>query len=208
MKILRYLLPLALSVSAAQYTLAKADNLIIYFTQPESVPTVQLDGVSGASVIIKNQQRLGATEYLARQIQQQTNGDLFRLETVQTYPDTHQPLLDFAQAELRNKTKPALKAQPDLDGYDTVFIGFPIWWYQMPMPLYSLFEQNDFSGKKVVLFVAHGGSRFSGSGAEIRKLQANAEVQEGFEAYLFKSSRAENGVETRLASWLNGLGYR
>lgn len=207
MKTLNKLLICTLSLFGAQQAMAKADNLIIYFTQPESVPTERLDGVSGASVIIKNQQRLGATEYLAQQIQQQTQGDLFHLETVQSYPDTHQPLLDFAQAEQRRNTKPALKSLPDLNNYDTVFIGFPIWWYKMPMPLYSFFEQTDLSGKKVILFVAHGGSRFSGSGAEIRQMQPNADVQEGFEAYLYKSTRADQAVETRLADWLSRLGY-
>ncbi|MEG9499651.1 flavodoxin [Mannheimia indoligenes] len=185
----------------------QAKPLVIYFSQPEKVEINNIDAYSGASAILKENTILGATEYLAKEIQKHTGADLFRIETVQNYPiDTHQNLLDFAQEEQRKGIKPALKAKPDLSGYDTVFVGFPIWWYQMPMPLYSFFEPNDFSGKKVVLFVAHGGSRFSGATQVIRKMQPNAEVIEGFEAYLYKTTRADSGVEKRLENWLNTLG--
>ena len=72
----------------------------------------------------------------------------------------------------------------------------------MPMPLYSFFEQNDFSGKTVIPFVGHGGSRFSGSIEEIKKLQPNANVKDGFEAYLHRTTKADPDVERRVAEWL------
>lgn len=202
MKLKHYLLGMV-SLFSAMVTNAKP--LIIYFSQPEKVDLANIDAYSGASVILKNGQGLGATEYLAKEIQAHTKGDLWRMETVQTYPDSHQALLDFAQAEQRKGIKPALKAKPNLDGYDTIFVGFPVWWYQMPMPLYTFFEENDFSGKKVILFTAHGGSRFSGAGQAVKKLQPNANVIEGFEAYLFKSTRADKDVEQRLARWLEKM---
>ncbi|HHT7700012.1 flavodoxin [Pasteurella multocida] len=136
--------------SAALLTtsMVQAKSLIIYFSQPESYTAEQLvDGVSGASKLIKNGEMLGANEYLAKEIQKNTGAELFRLETVQSYPITHQPLLDFAQNEQRQNIKPALKSLPNLADVDTVFLVYPIWWYQMPMPLYSLLEQVDFSGK-------------------------------------------------------------
>ncbi|MBN6066448.1 flavodoxin [Aggregatibacter actinomycetemcomitans] len=182
--------------------LAQAKNLIVYFTNPESIPNDKLDGVSGASKIIKGGEAFGANEYLAREIQKNVGGDLFRIETVQTYPTVHQPLLDFAQAEQRQGIKPELKSKPNLDGYDTIYVGYPIWWYQMPMPLYSFFEQNDFSGKTVIPFVGHGGSRFSGSIEEIKKLQPNTNVKDGFEAYLHRTTKADPDVERRVAEWL------
>lgn len=82
--------------------MAQAKNLIIYFSQPESYTAEQLvDGVSGASKLIKNGEMLGANEYLAKEIQKTAGGELFRLETVKPYPTTHQPLLDYAQNEQR-----------------------------------------------------------------------------------------------------------
>ncbi|HBO39427.1 MAG TPA: flavodoxin [Pasteurellaceae bacterium] len=202
MKILIKSLTLALALFSTPFSFAQSKNLIVYFTQPENIDINNIDAYSGASVILKNGQTLGATEYLARQIQSQLGGDLFSIETEQVYPDTHQPLLDFAQEEQRKNIKPTLKAKPNLEDYDTVFVGYPIWWYQMPMPLYTFFEQNNFSGKQIVLFVAHGGSRFSGTPDVIRKMQPNAKIEEGFEANLYKSTRADEDLEKRLSDWL------
>ncbi|WP_416188903.1 flavodoxin [Neisseria sp. CCUG17229] len=196
--------------SAALLTtsMVQAKSLIIYFSQPESYTAEQLvDGVSGASKLIKNGEMLGANEYLAKEIQKNTGAELFRLETVQSYPITHQPLLDFAQNEQRQNIKPALKSLPNLADVDTVFLVYPIWWYQMPMSLYSLLEQVDFSGKNIVPVVGHGGSRLGGTDKDIQQLQPQAKVKKGFEAYLHKTVRAEPEVEKRLAKFLTENGY-
>lgn len=189
-------------------TALSANPLIIYFSQPENYTAEQLvDGVSGASKLIKDGEMLGANEYLAKEIQKTVGGELFRLETVKPYPTTHQPLLDYAQKEQRQNIKPELKALPNLDGVDTVFLVYPIWWYQAPMAWYSLLEQTDFSGKTIVPVVGHGGSRFSGTDRELKKLSPNAIVKDGFEAYLHKSVRAEPQVEAKLAAFLQKNGY-
>ncbi|MDG2960304.1 flavodoxin [Bisgaard Taxon 10/6] len=176
MKLSKTLL-LGATLLASTIMQAQAKTLILYFSQPENVALNQeVDGVSGASALLRNNQVLGSNQYIAQIIQQQTGGDLLRIETVQPYPAEHQPLLDFAQEEQRQNIRPKLKTLPDLSGYDTVFVGYPIWWYQMPMPLYSLFEQVDFSGKTVIPFTVHGGSRFSNSLKEIKRLQPNAKL--------------------------------
>lgn len=90
---------------------------------------------------------------------------------------------------------------------DTVFLVYPIWWYKMPMALYSLLEQVDFSGKNIVPVVGHGGSRLGGTDKDIQQLQPQANVKNGFEAYLYKTVRAEQQVEKRLAKFLTENGY-
>ena len=90
---------------------------------------------------------------------------------------------------------------------DTVFLVYPIWWYKMPMALYSLLEQVDFSGKNIVPVVGHGGSRLGGTDKDIQQLQPQANVKNGFEAYLHKTVRAEQQVEKRLAKLLTENGY-
>ncbi|QIM68560.1 flavodoxin [Basfia succiniciproducens] len=205
MKLLRQLSVAALGLFALQA--AQSKNLIVYFTVPESVATEKLDGVSGASVIIKDNERLGSAEYLAKEVQKTAGGDLFRLETVQAYPTVHQQLLDFAQEEQRKNIRPALKAKPNLNGYETIFVAYPIWWYKLPMPLYSLFEQVDFSGKNIVPLVTHGGSRLSGTDRDIAQLQPKATVKDGFEYYLYKTTGADSTMEQKLADWLVRQGY-
>ncbi|KEA51074.1 flavodoxin [Mangrovibacter sp. MFB070] len=180
-------------------------TLIIYFSQPETVAPGDVDGFSGASVIEKNNQQMGSTEYLATLIQQQTGGDLFRIETTTPYPREHQPLLDAAQKESRENARPIIKtALPDLSGYQTIFVGYPIWWYKMPMVMYSLFEQNQFSGKTLIPFTSHGGSRFTGSIQEIKRLQPNANViTQGLAVY--RTEVADEQTIQQVKQWVNQL---
>ncbi|PWI33421.1 flavodoxin [Vibrio albus] len=180
-------------------------NLVVYFSQPEDVSLDGVDAVSGASLLRKNQQNLGATQYIAKLIEQKVGADIYPIEPAQPYPRDHKPLVDFAQQEKRNRVRPAIKHPlPDLEQYDTVFIGYPIWWYQMPMILYTFLEENDFSGKKVIPFSTHGGSRLSGTVREIIALQPNAHV----ETDAFSISRddvADSSTPEEVYEWLDDI---
>lgn len=179
--------------------------LVAYFSQPEDVSLDGVDAVSGASLLQKNQQMLGSTQYIAQLIQQKVGADLYRIEPTQPYPDDHRPLVDLAEQEKRNNARPAFKQPlPNLEQYDTVFIGYPIWWYQMPMILYSFLEENDFSGKRVIPFSTHGGSRLSGTVREISRLQPKANV----ETDAFTISRddvADNSTSDEVYEWLEEI---
>lgn len=152
-------------------------TLIVYFSQPEEMKPEAVDGFSGASVLQKQTPETGSTQYIAQLIQKQTQGDLFRIETAKPYPRQHDALLRVAEKEQQLKARPSLKAAlPDLSNYDTIYVGYPIWWYTMPMVIYALFEQNDFSGKNVIPFTTHGGSRLADSIREITRLQPQAKL--------------------------------
>lgn len=181
--------------------------LIVYFSQPESVNLDGVDAVSGASVLLKNGERLGNNQYVAQIIQRQTGGDLFRIETVHGYPTQHDPLLKYAEKEQQDNVYPALKAKVEnLADYDTIFIGYPIWWYKMPMPLYSFFDQHDLSGKTVIPFTVHGGSRFSDSLREIKRLEPGANlITQGLA--ISRDDVADNDTEANIANWLKRLNY-
>ncbi|TCC79354.1 flavodoxin [Citrobacter braakii] len=156
---------------------AHARTLIIYFSQPEEMKPGAVDGFSGASVLQKNTPETGSTQFIAQLIQKQTHGDLFRIETATPYPRQHDALLRVAEKEQQTKARPSLKTPlPDLSDYDTIYVGYPIWWYTMPMVIYSLFEQNDFAGKTVVPFTTHGGSRLADSLREIARMQPQAKL--------------------------------
>ncbi|WP_140917899.1 flavodoxin [Limnobaculum xujianqingii] len=180
-------------------------TLIVYFSQPENVKLDGVDGVSGASILQKNGQISGSTQYLAQIIQRYTGGELFRIETVTPYPTQHEPLLRYAEQEQRDNRYPELKTKIDnLTDYDRVFIGYPIWWYKMPMPLYSFLQQHDLSGKTLIPFTSHGGSRFSDSLREIKRLQPDARlVTQGLA--ISRDDVADDGTVTRVGDWLNKL---
>ncbi|MGK4444872.1 flavodoxin [Yersinia enterocolitica] len=162
---------------ASDNSSAQSRTLIIYFSQPEEMKADAVDGFSGASVLQKNTPETGSTQFLAQMIQKQTQGDLFRIETATPYPRQHDALLRVAEKEQQTNARPSLKTPlPDLSDYDTIYVGYPIWWYTMPMVIYSLFEQNDFAGKTVIPFTTHGGSRLADSLQEISRMQPQAKL--------------------------------
>lgn len=148
--------------------------LIAYFGVPETDGT---DTVANASRVATEDGVVGNCQFIAQAIQQAVGGDLFAIETVQEYPGTHQPLLDFAYEELRQDARPELSGEiENLDGYEVIFLGYPNWNADLPMPLYTFLETYDFSGKTIIPFVTHGGSGFSRTVSTIQELQPNAAV--------------------------------
>lgn len=114
---------------------AKGKALVVYFSVPE---TDGVDASSGASRLVSNGKVMGNTQYIASVISEATGSDLFEIKTVHTYPGSHKALIDAAKVEIDNNARPKLATHiKNLNDYDVVFIGFPNWWYDMPMPLYS-----------------------------------------------------------------------
>lgn len=176
--------------------------LIAYFSVPESDGT---DAVAGASrVVTEDGQVLGNNEYIAHLIRQETGGDLFAIETVQEYPGSHDALLEFAYNEMQDDARPELATQiENLDAYDTIFLGYPNWNSDLPMPLYTFLEEYDFSGKTIIPFTTHGGSGFSRTIQTIADMQPDAEVVED------GLSISRNGVpdaQGDVTDWIAGLG--
>lgn len=150
--------------------------LITYFTVPE---TDGVDAVSSASRVVTKDGILGNTEFIAKEIQKNLGGDLFAIETTQEYPGTHDELLTFAYNEKSDNARPELSTHIDsLESYDYIFVGYPNWNADLPMPLYSFFDEYDFSGKTIIPFVTHGGSSFSDTIRTIEELEPKATVVE------------------------------
>lgn len=153
--------------------------LIAYFSLPENADTSGVDAVAGASIVLNNEKVLGNTEYMAYAIQEAVGGDLFRIETVQQYPLEHEPLVEMADEEQNGNARPELLNRVEnMEQYDTIFLGYPNWWGDMPMPLYTFLEEYDLSGKTIIPFSSHGGSGFSRTESTIAQMQPNASVSE------------------------------
>lgn len=149
--------------------------LIAYFTLPESDGT---DTSSSASRVV-DKEIFGATEYIANIIQQNVGGDLFEIKTVQNYPTIHDELVNQASDELSKKVRPELSSHiENLEQYDTIFIGYPNWWGDLPMPLYTFLEEYDLSQKTIIPFNTNGGSGFSDTIRTIKSLQPQTQIIE------------------------------
>lgn len=176
--------------------------LVAYFSVPE---TDGADASSGASRSVSNGKLQGNTEYVASVISGATGGELFEIKTVRAYPGSHKALIDAARKEIDGDARPELATHiSNLKEYDVVFVGFPNWWYDMPMPVYTFFEEYDFSGKTVIPFCTHGGSSFSDAIDTIRELEKNAVVTDG---YAVARERAADSEEDVL-KWLAGIGMK
>lgn len=176
--------------------------LVTYFTWPEPDGT---DANTGASRVISNGKLLGNTEYVAQIISEATSGDLFAIKTERTYPAPHKALIDAAKAEAEAKQHPKLTTHiSNLKDYDIIFVGYPNWWYDMPMAIYSFFDEYDFSGKTIIPFVTHGGSRFSQSVETIAEIEKNAKVIKGPSI----SSRNVPEAEESVVKWLEKQGLK
>lgn len=181
-------------------SLENGNVLIAYFSVPE---TDGVDAVAGASRVVVDGEVLGNNQYVAQLIQQEVGGDLFRIETVQAYPGSHEPLLEFAYNEKADNARPELAALiENPDSYSVIFLGYPNWNADLPMPLYSFLEAYDFSGKTIIPFTVHGGSGFSRTIRTIQELQPNASVvEEG----LSISRNSVQDAQREVADWIASL---
>lgn len=153
--------------------------LIAYFSVPENVDTDGIDANSGASIVVKNKDVLGNMQYMAMTIQEAIGGELFRIETTEEYPLEHETLVNQAKEEQNEDVRPELATYiENVEQYDIIFLGYPNWWGDMPQPLYTFLEEYDFWGKTIIPFNSHGGSGFSNTIEEIKKLQPNASVRD------------------------------
>lgn len=186
-------------------TTESGKSLVVYFSMPETTDPDNMTQEEANSTVVIDGEVLGNTQYVAYVIQESTGADIFRIEPETPYPTDHDTLVDLAAEEQDNNARPVIKDSiEDLEQYDTIFIGYPNWWGDMPMILYSFFDQYDFSGKTIVPFNTHGGSGFSNTISTIAELEPSAEVNEdGFTVSRNNVQEAERDI----ISWLNDLGY-
>ncbi len=171
-------------------------TLVIYFSRTGEQYTV--------GVIEK-----GNTAIVAEMVAEKTGADLFEvLPAEDNYPMTYDALLDVARQEQRDKIRPTYKGQlPDLTAYDTVFIGAPVWWGDWPMILYTVFENNDFSGKRLVPFSTHEGSGLSGFDRKLSAACPDSEILPGLAVRGNDAQNRPDAVRESVNGWLAGLGY-
>ena len=142
--------------------------LIAYFTWADNTvvedpSAVDVDATTSASVLAP-----GNAAKIAGWIQQEIGGDLFSIVVTEPYPSDYDECLDRAADEKADHARPTLVNHIDsMDDYNIVFIGFPNWWYTLPMAVLSFVEEYDFSGKTIVPFCTHGTGGLAGTIQEL-----------------------------------------
>nr|WP_294464686.1 flavodoxin [uncultured Sellimonas sp.] len=144
----------------------------------------------------------GNTEKMAQMIQEETGGDLFQIEPAEPYTDDYDELLDVAREEQDENARPELASQVEnWDSYNVVFVGYPDWWSDAPMLIYSFLESYDWQGKTLVPFCTSGGSGFGNSLDKLPDSASGANILEG----LHIPGSSVDGAKEDVASWISGL---
>jgi len=132
------------------------------------------------ALIVYYSLRNGNTRVVAEKIKENVGGDIFRIETTDTYPADYNDLIKAAKQELESGYRPPMKNKVvDFSQYDTIYLGSPNWWNTIAPAVMTFLESYDFNGKTIVPFITHEGSRLGASVTDIKKLAPKATVLKG-----------------------------
>ena len=144
----------------------------------------------------------GNTEGVANEIVAQTGADVFEIVPQTAYSDDYDTVVDLAREEQRDNVRPEITGTIDnIENYDVIYVGFPNWWGDMPMILYTFFDNYDFSGKTIAPFCTSGGSGLSDTVSEIQSLEPEATVTDG----LHIRDNAADNPEGAVTDWLESI---
>ncbi len=157
--------PNAPNESAEELSTAKA--LVAYFSRAGEN--------YGVGVVEK-----GNTEIIAEMIAEAVGADTFRIQTVSAYPENYDACSEVARQERDSGARPELSsAIANFDDYDIIYLGYPIWYGDMPMAVYTFLESCDFTGKTIIPFCTHAGSGLAGTVGSIQSTGNGATVLDG-----------------------------
>ena len=164
--------------------------LVAYFSRAD-------ENTGGVGYIEK-----GNTRILAEMMADITKGDLFEIKTVKPYPKEYQPAIEYAKKEKENNERPEIVGPlPDMSKYDVVFLGYPIWWGDLPMGVYTFLEKENFSGKTIIPFCTHEGSGLAGTESYIKDT-TKANVLPGLEMRGKKAQTQQAEARKDMEKWV------
>ena len=148
----------------------------------------------------------GNTAIIAKMIANKTGGDLFEIKVKNdNYPKGYTELTEYAKAEMNQNARPEIVGKVDnFEQYDTIFIGFPIWWGDKPMPVYTFLDSYDFKGKTIIPFCTHEGSGYCG---EQGMANTGAKIIKGLAIYGHTAQNDRIEAEKQVTQWLKGIGF-
>lgn len=188
------------------YTLSKDDDNTTTANQQSDNTSVENNesDLEAGNVLIVYFSQTGNTETVANIIHDNVGGDIVKLETTEAYPSDYDELVDYAQQEQQEDARPELSTViENIEQYDTIFLGYPNWWGDMPMAIYTFLDTYDLSGKTIAPFITHGGSGLSGTPENIQEEELNATVTEGLAIDGDEASDSSEDV----VEWLNSFGF-
>ena len=194
------------SVSLSEEQETSSRILVAYLSRAGENYNVGVTREGSASAAYAGYVEKGNTAIMAAHIAEMTGGDLFEIITVTPYPDDYATMLRVAQEEIDTDARPELSASVEnIDDYDIIFIGYPIWHGRMPQAIYSFMENYDLTGKTIIPFNTHEGSGQSGTQRVIENALPECTVLQGLAVQGKTAQENESRTRELLTDWLNGL---
>lgn len=169
-----------------------------------NIPNDELTGESNVLVTYFSWSASNNTKTMAEYVAEYTGGEIFRIQPKTPYTTVYNDVIEVAQKERNENVRPELYENvtaEQLENYDVIFVGYPVWWYDAPMIIYSFLEANDYSGKKVVTFATSGGSGISDSNL---RSKIDADFTSGL---CISNFSAGSSAKNRVENWITELGY-
>ena len=162
-------------------TSAPGGALVVYFSRVGNTEFPEdIDADSSASIRTDENGLIGNAGQIAAWIAEQAGCETMEIQTQDAYPVSYNETVDLAKQEQNEAFRPQLEPdEKSVEDYDTIYLVFPNWWGDLPMPVYSFLDSHDLTGKTVKVFVTHEGSSFSNTVGTIAELEPGAEVLEG-----------------------------
>ena len=150
---------------------------------------------------------IGNTRVAAQMMEDMTGADVFRIETVNPYPYNHMETVTLAQEEQKENARPELKGNEiNIEPYDTIILGYPNWWGDMPMIVYNFLESYDLSDKTIVPFCTHGGSGLSNTESTIADITGGT-MKDGFAIPGTTAQNDRDTARSQVTEWLREDGF-
>ncbi len=150
----------------------------------------------------------GNTKIMAQMIADKTGADLFEITPVKDYPADYRECTEVAKAELEANARPEITGYvTNLQDYDTIFLGYPIWWSAPPMLIYTFLENQDFNGKTIIPFCTSAGEYMTNKENTIPEIAKGSTIREGLGIKGKECQENPDAVREKVNAWLAGLGY-
>jgi flavodoxin len=149
----------------------------------------------------------GNTQIIAEIIAEQTGGTLFHIETVTPYPIAYKDCIDVARKELSSKSRPAIKGDIKIEDYDIIFLGYPNWWGDVPMAVYTFIEKHNWQGKNIIPFCTHEGSGLGNTENKLKNACKGATFQKGFAIQGTTAQNRQIQAKQNVIAWLSKVNF-
>lgn len=149
----------------------------------------------------------GNTHIVAEMIAAETEADMFHIETVNPYPANYNECIEVAKREKQSKARPEIKGDVRVEDYDVIFLGYPNWWGEMPMAVYTFIEKHNWQNKIVIPFCTHEGSGLSGTERRIQSACEGATVMKGIAIRGYTAQNEQETTRKTVQTWIKGFNF-